>query len=154
MALVKPSANVHGEFLKGAEHLADVAILFEPQSIRKGVPHKHNGVERVRDELKATVTFFRSLADLQDGKPSKVAKDMTITYAMVIGTLEPELPGTPSGGESGNQVAGVLRKIPTVSGSGYVIRDLEDDVWDLVVNYFERREAAVAEAVAEAPDFD
>ncbi|ABP53006.1 hypothetical protein [Salinispora tropica] len=154
MAFVKPSANVSSEFLKGAEHLNDVAILFEPRSIRKGVPHRHNGVERIRDELKATVTFFRTMADLQDGKPSKVAKDMTITYAMVVGTLEPELPGTPSGGEDGNQVAGVLRKIPTSSGSGYVIRDLDDDVWDLVVSYFLRREAAVAEAVAEAPDFD
>lgn len=155
MAFVKPSSVAgSGEFLKGAEHVNDVAILFEPKSIRKDVKHKHNNVEKVRDELKADVTFFRTMADLQDGKPSKVAKGMVITYGMVIGTLEAALPGTPDGGEAGGQVVGVLRKIPTANGSGYVIRDAEEEVFDAVVEYYDRREGAIAEAVADAPDFD
>lgn len=155
MAFVKASAvSGGGTFLKPANHMNDVAILFEPKSIRKNVKSVYKGKERLRDEVKADVTFFRTLADLEDGKATSVEKGMVIAYAMVCSTLEAVLPGTPAGGADGGQIVGVLREIDTKNGSGYVIRDVDEETFDLVVAYYEKREAGIEAAVADAPSFD
>ena len=145
--LAKPSEFTGGSFFKPGEHMNDLALLVEPKRIDRGVPNTYQGRSTLRDEVTADVTVFGTSESLEHGRPSAELKDVRVVHGMLTSTLERIL---------GGAMVGVVRKIPTKSGSGYAFRDVEPDVEAAVAGYFERREQHVTEALAsgDMPSFD
>ena len=141
----RPSALGGGAFFKPADHMNDLALLIEPKSIQRNVPSTYQGKTRDRDEVIADVTVFANLDSLDKGTPSEVLKSVKIVHGMLTSTLEKIL---------NEATVAVIRKIPTQAGSGYAFRDpsIEDEA--KVATYYTAREAAINDAVANAPSFD
>ncbi|MEU7570349.1 hypothetical protein [Micromonospora sp. NPDC049240] len=139
----KPSA---GEFFKPAEHMNDLALLIEPKSIRKNVPHTYQGVSSVRDELTADITVFRTEESLDKAQPSRVIKGATIAHKYLVADLEAAI---------GQVFLGVVTKKPFKNGgSGFVWKSVDPSTEAKAANYFTNREAAISAALDDAPDFD
>lgn len=134
-----------GSFFKPADHMTALALLVEPKRIDKNVESTYQGTTRLRDEVTADITVFKTQEALEKGEPNEVLKSVKVAHGMLTGSLEKVM---------GGAMLGIVRKVPTKSGSGYAFRDVESDHEALVANYYTQREAAAAEAVAEAPSFD
>lgn len=134
-----------GAYFKPADHMTALALLVEPKRIDKDVESTYQGTTRLRDEVVADITVFKTQESLDKGEPSEVLKSVKVVHGMLTGSLEKVM---------GGAMLGIVRKIPTKGGSGYAFRDVEGSHEALVANYFTQREAAAAEAVAEAPSFD
>jgi hypothetical protein len=93
------------------------------------------------------ITTFATVEAVETKTPTTIQKDAKIAYGMLTSTLERN--------GMGNPFVGVLRKIPTKNGSGYVFRDIErGEHIQALTDYYVAREAAVAEALTNAPGFD
>lgn len=134
-----------GAFFKPADHMTDLALLIEPKRIDRNVESTYQGTSRLRDEVTADITVFKTQESLDKGEPTEVLKSVKVVHGMLTGSLEKVIDGA---------MLGIIRKIPTKGGSGYAFRDPEADAEAKVANYYTQREAAAAEAVAEAPSFD
>lgn len=145
MALSKPSEYAGASFFKPKDHQTDIALLIEPKSIERNVPSTYKGVTRNRDEVLADITVFSNQAALDKGEPTGELKNTKVTHGMLTSTLEKIL---------GGAMAGVVTKIPTQAGEGYVFRDVSPEDEAKVEAYIEAREKAVEEALANTPDFD
>lgn len=143
----KASDFAGGAFFKPAEHMNDLALLIEPKSIDKGVTSVYQGQARTRDEVLCDITTFANSEALDTKTPTTIQKDVKIAHGMLTSTLERN--------GVGNPFVGILRKIPTKGGSGYVFRDVENGAHlQVLTDYFVEREAAVAAALADAPGFE
>ncbi|MEV4642790.1 hypothetical protein AB0J80_36160 [Actinoplanes sp. NPDC049548] len=147
--IVNPSSYAGGAFFKPADHMTDLAILVEPKRIDREQPNTYQGKTTYRDEVTADITVFRTSESLEKGEPSEVIKGARIAYGMLTSTLDKILKQG-----AGGAIVSVIRKVPTRNGAGYVFRDVEGSVLAQVAACADKREAALAEAVASAPDFD
>ncbi|MEV1109913.1 hypothetical protein AB0I95_14820 [Micromonospora sp. NPDC049751] len=138
-SFAKPSAFSGGTFFKVAEHMTDLALLVEPKRIQKGVSNTYQGKTTLRDEVTADVTIFANSEALETGVPTEVIKDAKFVHNMLTSTLEQVM---------GGAMVGILRRIPTKNGSGYVFRDVAPEVESQVGDYYQKRESAIADALA------
>lgn len=145
MALVKTSDFVGGAYFKPLEHMNDLALLIEPKSIQRDVPSTYQNVTRMRDEVLADVTVFANTDALRDGEPSEVIRAAKVVHGMLTDTLSKIM---------GEATICTIVKIPTKGGSGYVFRDASDEATGAVAAYYDKRNAALDAATADAPDFD
>lgn len=141
----KPSDLGGSGFFKPAEHMTALALLVEPKTIEKNVPNTHNGQTRNRDEVLADISVFENQAALDSGQPTSIFQKVKVTHGMLTRDLEKIL---------GGAMVGTVTKIQTKAGAGYVFRDVDSTVEGIVGNYYTNREAAVAEALDNAPSFD
>lgn len=141
----KPSEFGGGSFFKPGDHMNDLAILVEPTKVNKDVPNTYNGVTKNRDEAFGRFTFFATQESLDNGIPTEIVEDAKSVHGMLTSTMERVI---------GGAIVAIVRKIPTKAGSGYAFRDVEADVEAKVAAYYTAREAKVAEALADVPDFD
>ena len=137
----KPSEFTGGAYFKPLDHMNDVALLVEPKRIDKNVENTYGGQTRTRDEVTATVSVFATSEALEEGRPSAVMGDVRVVHGMLTSTLERLI---------GGAMVGVIRRVQTKSGSGYVFRDVEPGIEAQVAAYFDNRSAAVAAM----PSFD
>ncbi len=115
----KPSQYTGGTIFKPANHMNDLALLIEPKDIDRGIPNTYNGKTTMRDEVTADVTVFGTSEALDKGEPTEVIKSARVVHTMLTSTLERIL---------GGAMVGVVRRVPTKSGSGYAFRDAEPSV--------------------------
>lgn len=141
----KPSEFGGGTFFKPAEHMNDIALLVEPVRIDKNVHNEYQGRVSTRDEVAARITVFATEESLDKGEPTEVLENAKVVHGMLTSTLERVV---------GGAIVAVVRRIPTKAGSGYAFRDVDANVEAGVGVYFDAREAKVAEALADVPDFD
>lgn len=142
----KASDFAGGAFFKPADHMADIALLIEPTKIDRGVSSTYQGTTRQRDEVTCTVTSFATVESIDNGEPTATLKDVKVVHGMLTSTLERNM---------NKPFLGIIRKIPTKGGSGYVFRDVEKaDHITKASDYYIAREAEVAANVAAAPGFD
>ncbi len=143
----KPSEYTGGTIFKPANHMNDLALLIEPKGIDRGIPNTYNGKTTMRDEVTADVTVFGTSEALDKGEPTEVIKSARVVHTMLTSTLERIL---------GGAMVGVVRRVPTKSGSGYAFRDVDAPVEAAVEAFYTKREAAVADALAsgDMPSFD
>lgn len=148
MAFKKASEFTGASFFKPAEYLTATALLVEPvEHLRDQTAQKFGGGGTyLRDEALCDITVFKTSEAAEGGEPTEILKSVKITNAMLVDTASKLI---------GDQIVSVLKKIPTKNGSGYVFRDAESQAAiDGVVGHFEKREAALVEAIAAAPSFD
>lgn len=137
----KPSDLGGGGIFKPGDRMNDLAILVEPKSIERQVPSTYQGTTRHRDEVIADISVFGTQEALDKGEPTSIVKSTKVVHGMLTSSLERIL---------GGAMVGVIRKIPTQAGSGYVFRDVEPDVEEQVGAYYSKR----AELEDSAPGFD
>lgn len=146
MALSRASDLAGGTYFKPADHSSALALLVEPLRLDKDVPYQpfdKTAPMSTRDELTANLTIFPN-QDAVDGKVEPVIlKGAVFTHSMLVGSLSKII---------GDAMIGVIRRVPTKAGSGYAFRDADPGTDAKVTAYYEGRDAAVAAAIAEAPD--
>lgn len=145
MPFSKPSEFGGGSFFKPADHMEDLAILLEPKNVARNVPSTYQGTTRERDEVTTDITIFGTSESLEKGEPTTISKNSKVVHGMLTSTLERIV---------GGAMVGVVRKIPTKGGSGYVFRDVSPEVEAQVERYFAARDQERAQAADEMPDFD
>ena len=144
MAFHKPSDYAGNSFFPAKDHLTDLAIMVEPVSIVRDVPSTYKGKTRNRDEVLADLTVFGNTESLSTGTPTKVYKNTKVVHGMLTSTLEKFL---------GGATVARLEKIPTENGSGFVFRDVSDEIEGQVEKFYVAREDAAQKALASVPDF-
>ncbi|MET9861944.1 hypothetical protein ABZY93_22005 [Streptomyces smyrnaeus] len=137
-----PQAN--GGWFKPAENKGAVAILLEVKSFDRQRPTP-NGP---KDSALADVTIFGTQADLDAGTPA-VHQGMRIEQTVLARDLE-----TLVGGATVVTLDQVPAKKPGAYPAWVWRAQTDQAVVKKVVEYAERRDAAMEEAVAAAPDFD
>jgi hypothetical protein len=143
----KPSEFTGGTIFKPANYMNDLALLVEPKRVDKGIPNTYNGKTTMRDEVTADITVFGTSEALDKGEPTEVIKSAKVVHTMLTSTLERII---------GGAMVAVIRKVPTKSGSGFAFRDVEPTIETAVGAFYEKREAAVVDALAsgDMPSFD
>lgn len=141
----KPSDYRGGSFFKPKEHFTTLALLIEPKDIEKGVPNEYRGKTTLRDEVLADITVFRNQGEIDRGEPSEVMKSAKVVHGMLTSTLEKIL---------GGAMVATVTEIETQNGSGYVFRDVDSETEAAVGAYYDKREAAIEEALNDVPDFE
>lgn len=133
-----------GGFLKPRQYLTALALLVEPVSIRHNVPNTYKGRSvGERDVITADITVFSNQADLAPGAKPEVLKGVAIDKPGLTRPLE-------------KIIGGAMMGIPALgmsdNGEFFKWDNVTDpEVAQAVTDYLERREAAVASAVEDAP---
>lgn len=141
----KASDYAGGSFFKPGDAMSDIALLIEPHKIDKNVSSTYQGTTRLRDEVTCDITVFATTESVGLKQPTAIHKGIKVVHGMLTSTLERNM---------GKPFLGVVRKIPTKGGSGYVFRDVEDNAHvGLVSEYYVEREAEVKANLADAPSF-
>jgi hypothetical protein len=133
----KPSDYAGASYFDPKKHMTALALLIEPKTIEKNVPSTYANQTRVRDEVIADITVFENQAALDSGQPTTILKSTKIVHSMLTSTVEKIL---------GGAMVGVVTKIPTQNGSGYVFRDVDSATEAAVGTYYSARSAAIAAA--------
>lgn len=156
MAIAKKGAigGVGAPYFKPADHVGDVAIIIEPRSIRKNVKtgdKNDDGTDKLRDEVVALVIAFKNVTSALEGRPFQNGLQ-TFTNSVLTRDLEK------FGIGSGDAVVVKLKQwpIPNSRNKAWVFNedDIDDEVRDAVISYYEKRQTEVASAIADAPSFD
>lgn len=135
------SLGAGGSFFNPDENKDAVAILLEVKSFDAQVGGGQYGP---RDRVTADVTIFDTAADIASGN-AKIIKGVYINQTYLARDLKPVV---------GKAAVQKLDKTPTKGNPAWVWRDVDASVLQAVAAYLEKREAAVAAAVAAAPSFD
>lgn len=134
--------NRGGEYVDAADHVADVAILFEP----KQVLLNQQGKFGVRDVLVADVTIFATEESVEKRTPSNVFKGAKISATVLVNDLSEVI---------GGACVQVIRKESFKNGnSGYVLRDVAPEIEAAIGEYYIARNAEIAANLAAVPSFD
>jgi hypothetical protein len=152
MALAKKDA-IGGSlppFFRPENHAADLALIFEPQSVREGVPGKFGP----RDHVRAKVTAFRTQADLDKGVPHS-EELVEINATVLARDLKELLENAKATGDTAPALIAVLNHYQPKGGGNksWVFRQPRDDDYDKAAAFYETREAKVQAALAEVPSF-
>lgn len=138
-------------FFTPADHTNDLALIFEPKSIRRDV----KATKGIRDEMLAQVTVFRSQKQLDDGKPHEV-KLYTVTAKKIVSDLDKILAEAKRAGDPAPAIiktVGIWRPPTDPTIKVWVLKDAQDADYELAVAYYEKREAATQAALESVPDF-
>lgn len=137
----KPSAG-SGGFFKPADHVNDLALIVEPKSIKRDVPNEYQGKTTLRDELTCDITVFRNSQNVEQCAPHDVLKNVVVDKQVL--TKEATI------GEV------MLARVGKPSGKNYYawLEVTDAAVEAACAAYFEKREGAIADALADVPDFE
>lgn len=135
------SLGAGGSFFNPDEAKDAVAILLEVKAYDEQVPGGQYGP---RDRVTADVTVFPTAADIASGNAT-IIKGAYINQTYLCRDLKPVV---------GKAAVQKLDKTPTKGNPAWVWRDVDATTLQAVAGYLEKREAAVAAAVAAAPSFD
>ena len=145
MAFKKPGELGGGSFFSPKDYETALALIVEPKSVRKDVPNTYNGVTKQRDEVSCDITVFRSSEELDGQAQPHVEKDVVVHHTALANAAQKAM---------GEQMAALVRKLSGKTGTPYyAFVDLDPSVEAKVVAWFEAREAAMAAALADVPDF-
>ncbi|WP_326554691.1 hypothetical protein [Micromonospora sp. NBC_01813] len=152
MALAKKDAigGSLAPFFKPENHANDLALIFEPLSIREGIVGKFGP----RDHIKVKVTAFRSQDALDKGAPS--SEEVVEINATVLAKDLKELMenARKSGDNAPALIATLMHYQPKNGGNkSWVFRLPTDADYDKAVAFYEDREAKLQAALADVPDF-
>lgn len=132
-----------GTFFKAAEHVSDLAIVFEFKSIKRDQPG-YKGEGR-RDLAIADIACFRNSEDVEKATPSLIIKDAVITGQVLVDDVA-------NNDWVGKSTVQVIRR----PNKAYVYRDNSTDLTEVAekaaIEWFTAREAAVA--AVDVPAFD
>lgn len=147
MAINKASDLSGGTFFDPKAVQDALGLLVEPARVDKDVTYtKYQSNETAkRDEATANVTVFKTSENLAGTVEPEVLKGVRVVHSMLVSSLEKVV---------GDAMIGVIRKIPTKSGSGYAFRDPDAATINAIEAWYNKREAGIAAAIADAPDFD
>jgi hypothetical protein len=142
--------NTGGAFFKPAEHAADLALMIEPKRVMADQKNEYNGETTYRDEVVADISVFRNSQNVDNQTPFEVIRDARISHSALVSEAREHIP-TP-----GADSAPMLVKVGKRAGKNYYEFkfDVPNDVMSAVAGYYTKREAALAEATADAPGFD
>lgn len=142
--------NTGGAFFKPADHAADLALMVEPKRVLKDQRNEYNGDVTIRDEVVADISVFRNSQNVDQQEPFEVIRDGKITNTALVSEAREHIPAP---GEDG---VPMLVKVGKRQGKNYYEFkfDVPDNVVAAVAGYYTKREAALNEAVADAPGFD
>ena len=132
-----------GAFFKATDHTTDLALLVEPKAWRHNATNTYKGEVKPRDEVTADITVFANQDQLDGKAEPTVLKDAVLTNTALTSIGKENI---------GESLPVVLRK---PSGKDYwSFEVVSGDTLEKVVAYYEKREADLAAAMAEAPSFD
>jgi len=146
-------------YFKPADHVSDTVLIIEPRAIRKGVKTSFkdkDGNQLVRDEATAYVTAFRNETSLEEGR-AYFTSLATFTNSKLVEDCDRLLE---SGKKDGDNAPAAIVRLDQWQPKGggnkvWVFKELTGGtVYDAALSYYEKREAEVAKAIADAPDFD
>lgn len=122
-----------GDFLKPADHQGAKGILLEPTKILRGQPGKFG----VRDILVADITIFNTKETLDGTEDPIYLQGVKITGAILIKDQEDRV-----GKEA---TVGKFVGLPNPKGDKpiWAVRQVDQAVYDRIVAYREKREAAL-----------
>ena len=130
-----------GSFFKPADHVGDLAIVFEFKKILKDQKHTYNGKESTRDVAYADIACFRNSQDVETATPSLVLDNVAITGQVLVADIE-------RNDWLGKAAVQVIRRV----GQPYVYRDVElPGAVEAATKWFLARQEA--EADVDIPDF-
>ncbi|MFC3504433.1 hypothetical protein ACFOOK_26175 [Micromonospora krabiensis] len=152
MALAKKD-TIGGDlppFFRPENHAADLALIFEPLSVREGVQGKFG----LRDHVKTRVTTFRTQEALDKGEPSSV-EVVEINATVMAKDLKELMEEAKKSGDSAPAlIATLLHYQPKNGGNkSWVFRLPRDADYDKAAAYYEQREAKMQAALADVPSF-
>lgn len=135
-----------GKFFKPAEHINDIAIVVEAQSLFHNATNAYKGNPQPRDEVTADITIFKSQESLERGAPDEVIKGGKIVHGALVNSVKENLP---------MEYHVIVRKESFSSGnSGYVFREVDAGTGKKLVAYLDKRDAELKAALESVPDFD
>lgn len=137
-------------FFKAADHGADLALIFEPLSVRKDVP----GNFGPRDHVKTKVTVFRSEGDLDKKEPASIGT-FDINDKNLAKDLVELMDEAKAKGDNSPALIATLQHYQPKGGGRktWVFRQPQDADYDKAAAYYEAREAKLQAALADVPDF-
>lgn len=145
MALATLTNNT--PFFKMADHVNDLAIIFEPKSYRENVPTDYGD----RTFVQVYVTIFRTSASLKKGKPDFEGM-VTVNDSVPADQLSKALDAAKKDGDDNPALiyrVGQVSNKKATTKYWSLIEAREDDK-ALAVKFYEDREAALNEV----PDFE
>lgn len=146
MALALKQLTGGSGYFSPKDHKEDVAILIE---VKRFEHQRPGGTYGPKDTIHADVTYFATQADLDAGKPSLVGKNTMIQGTVLVRDLNDEV------GEGNATVVTIAQSKPKPGQQpAWVLRTVPASVTEKVVAYADKRDTALAEAVAAAPSFD
>lgn len=137
-------------FFKPEEFGGDLALIFEPLSVRENVPGKYGD----RDHVRTKVTSFRTQEALDKKEPSSVAV-YEINSTVLARDLKELLEDSARKGDNSPALIAMLRQHTPKNGGNksWVFRVPQDADYDKAAAYYEAREAKIQAALAAVPDF-
>lgn len=143
-------------FFNHKEHLGDLAIIFEPKSFRVGKSKyidQKTGEKKDQTNVATHVTVFRTQSALDRGEPD-FAGLVTINAGSIPKDLVELMEKSAAKGDNSPAIIKVIKMVPTKSGNDTaVLRDAAEDDYNKAVAYYEAREAKLAKALDDVPDF-
>lgn len=137
-------------FFKPENHSADLALLFEPQAVRKDVPGKYGN----RDHVRTKVSAFRTKEALDKQEPSSI-EVVEINASVLARDLVELLENAQKSGDTSPALIATLHHYQPKAGGNksWVFRVPQDKDYDQAAAYYEAREAKVQAALKDVPSF-
>lgn len=130
-----------GVFFKPAEHSTDIALLVEPKSWTHNPNNTYEGRVSPRDEVIADITIFANSDQLNGKAEPTVLKDAIIVSTALASICKENID---------EALPVVIRKTKNY----WDFEVLSGPTLTKVEKFYDDREAAIAAAMADAPDFD
>ncbi|WP_405056946.1 hypothetical protein OG474_29930 [Kribbella sp. NBC_01505] len=138
--------NSGGAFFKPGDHSADLALMIEPKNVLENQRNEYQGDVTFRDVVVADITVFRNSQNIETQSPFEVIRDGKIDKTALVSEAREHVgTGVP-----------MLVTVGKKPGKNYYVFnfDVPADRVTAVAGYYTNREAALAEATANAPSFD
>lgn len=133
-----------GGWFKPMDHDEAVAILAEPKSFEHQRPTDFGP----KDSIVADLTIFDTMDELAAGTPTHIFKDIRVEYTVLTKDLKPLV-----GSATVVTTEQAVSKKPGQKGA-WVWRQATNEAKKAVIAYATKREADIAAALADVPDFD
>lgn len=138
----KKAQTTSGQYFKPADHVNDLAIIFEFKKVLKDQPHEYQGEQSRRDVAIADIAVFRNSEDVANATPSHIEQGVQITQGVLVADVE-------ANDWIGEATVQVIRK----PKKAYVYREPEyPGAVDAATKWYLERQAAEAEV--DVPDFE
>lgn len=140
-----------GGFFKPGDHKDAVALMFEVRSYE----HQKPGNFGPKDTTVCDITSFASDEDLANGTPSAYLKSVACEAKYLSRDLKTLADMAPNAdGVRGATIAKLGQSAPKAGQQpAWIFKPVSGDVKARVMAFYASRQAALAAAVADAPDF-
>lgn len=144
MAIKKVSQG-GGGWLKPEDHIDDVAILFEVKRIDRDRETDYGK----KDSVVCDISYFATKKDLKNGVPSEIGKSVRVEFMALSSDLIDDV------GVGNSTITSLGKSKPKKNRKpAFIFKEVDDDIYDAVVEYIEARDAEVEKAMDDVPDFD